>query len=406
MPPTVPVGPFNGLSLIDSTASAEKVNILLVDDQPGKLLAHESVLAELGQNIVKAANGREALQCLLRQDFAVILLDVNMPDMDGFETAELIRWRPRFEKTPIIFLTAYNTTDLDRLKGYSLGAVDYLFLPVIPEVLKAKVTVFVELARQKRLIQRQAENLALHNQEQTRQLEMIQKLNEDLQEANRELEAFSYTVSHDLRAPLRALKGYTDILLEDYGPKLEATAKEYLSNLERAVVRMDALTRDLLSYSRIVRQQIELEPVCVDAVCREVTAMNPALQPPNTEMVVPPDLLPVRAHPTLLGQCLANLLDNAAKFVAPGVTPRIHVHTEPRGDRVRIWLEDNGIGIDPAHHQKIFGIFERVGNLKTNQGTGIGLAIVARAAQRMGGICGVESSVGNGSRFWIELAGA
>jgi len=405
MPPTVPVGPFNGLSLIDSTASAEKVNILLVDDQPGKLLAHESVLAELGQNIVKAANGREALQCLLRQDFAVILLDVNMPDMDGFETAELIRWRPRFEKTPIIFLTAYNTTDLDRLKGYSLGAVDYLFLPVIPEVLKAKVTVFVELARQKRLIQRQAENLALHNQEQTRQLEMIQKLNEDLQEANRELEAFSYTVSHDLRAPLRALKGYTDILLEDYGPKLEATAKEYLSNLERAVVRMDALTRDLLSYSRIVRQQIELEPVCVDAVCREVTAMNPALQPPNTEMVVPPDLLPVRAHPTLLGQCLANLLDNAAKFVAPGVTPRIHIRTEPRGDRVRIWVEDNGVGIEPAHHQKIFGIFERVGNLKTNQGTGIGLAIVARAAQRMGGICGVESSAGNGSRFWIELAG-
>jgi len=406
MPPTVPVGPFNGLSLIDSTASAEKVNILLVDDQPGKLLAHESVLAELGQNIVKAANGREALQCLLRQDFAVILLDVNMPDMDGFETAELIRWRPRFEKTPIIFLTAYNTTDLDRLKGYSLGAVDYLFLPVIPEVLKAKVTVFVELARQKRLIQRQAENLALHNQEQTRQLEMIQKLNEDLQEANRELEAFSYTVSHDLRAPLRALKGYTDILLEDYGPKLEATAKEYLSNLERAVVRMDALTRDLLSYSRIVRQQIELEPVCVDAVCREVTAMNPALQLPNTEMVVPPDLLPVRAHPTLLGQCLANLLDNAAKFVAPGVTPRIRIRTEPRGDRVRIWVEDNGVGIDPAHHQKIFGIFERVGHLKTNQGTGIGLAIVARAAQRMGGICGVESSVGNGSRFWIELAGA
>jgi len=405
MPPTVPVGPFNGHSLVDSTASAEKVNILLVDDQPGKLLAHESVLAELGQNIVKAANGREALQCLLRQDFAVILLDVNMPDMDGFETAELIRWRPRFEKTPIIFLTAYNTTDLDRLKGYSLGAVDYLFLPVIPEVLKAKVTVFVELARQKRLIQRQAENLALHNQEQTRQLEMIQKLNEDLQEANRELEAFSYTVSHDLRAPLRALKGYTDILLEDYGPKLEATAKEYLSNLERAVVRMDALTRDLLSYSRIVRQQIELEPVCVDAVCREVTAMNPALQPPNTEMVVPPNLLPVRAHPTLLGQCLANLLDNAAKFVAPGVTPRIHIRTEPRGDRVRIWVEDNGVGIDPAHHQKIFGIFERVGHLKTNQGTGIGLAIVARAAQRMGGICGVESSVGNGSRFWIELAG-
>ena len=108
MPPTVPVGPFNGLSLIDSTASAEKVNILLVDDQPGKLLAHESVLAELGQNIVKASSGREALRCLLKDDFAVILLDVNMPEMDGFETAALIRERKRSEHTPIIFVTAFN----------------------------------------------------------------------------------------------------------------------------------------------------------------------------------------------------------------------------------------------------------------------------------------------------------
>src|SRR3954470_6317964 len=116
--------------------SQERVNILLVDDQPGKLIAHEAILAELDQNIIKATNGREALECLLRNDFAVILLDVQMPDMDGFETAQLVRQRPRFEKTPIIFITAYNTTDIDKLKGYSLGAVDYIFLPVIPEVLK------------------------------------------------------------------------------------------------------------------------------------------------------------------------------------------------------------------------------------------------------------------------------
>src|SRR5213593_2582243 len=181
MSETVPIETNNEMRYANS-ANTETVNILLVDDQPGKLLAHEAILAELGQNIVKATSGREALECLLRQDFAVILLDVCMPEMDGFETAGLIRGRPRFEKTPIIFVTAYNTTDLDRLKGYGLGAVDYLFLPVIPEVLKAKVTVFVELARQTKLIQRQAENLALHNQAQTRQLEMIQKLNEDLQE--------------------------------------------------------------------------------------------------------------------------------------------------------------------------------------------------------------------------------
>src|SRR6266545_7662706 len=179
-----------------NSANAEKVNILMVDDQPGKLLAHEAILAELGQNIVKAASGREALECLLRQDFAVILLDVCMPEMDGFETAELIRGRRRFEKTPIIFVTAYNTTDLDRLTGYSLGAVDYLFLPVIPQVLKAKVSVFVELARQTQLIKSQAESLARHNQVQAEQLQVIQKLNQECRESNSELEAFCYSVSH------------------------------------------------------------------------------------------------------------------------------------------------------------------------------------------------------------------
>src|SRR5271155_4363997 len=138
------------------SSTKEVVSILLVDDQPGKLMAHEAILAELGQHIVKARNGVEALGQLLRCDFAVILLDVNMPNMDGFETAALIRQRPRFEKTPIIFITGYNTTDLDRLKGYELGAVDYMFLPAVPQVLKAKVSVFVELARQTQIIKSQA----------------------------------------------------------------------------------------------------------------------------------------------------------------------------------------------------------------------------------------------------------
>src|SRR3989442_12769973 len=138
----------------------EKVNILLVDDNPGKLLAHDSILGELGQNVVKATSGREALECLLRQDFAVILLDVNMPEMDGFETAELIRRRPRFENTPIIFITGNSTTAPDRLKGYRLGAADYLFLPVVHDLLKTKESDFVELARQTQIIKRQAEHLA------------------------------------------------------------------------------------------------------------------------------------------------------------------------------------------------------------------------------------------------------
>lgn len=386
-----------------AAAPRATMNILLVDDQPGKLTAHESILAGLGENVICASSGAEALQCLLRHDIAVILLDVNMPGMDGFETAELIRQRPRYEKTPIIFITGYNTTDIDRLKGYRLGAVDYLFLPVIPEVLKTKVSVFVELARQTQIITRQAEHLAFHNREQTRQLEMIQKLNESLREANRELQAFSYTVSHDLRAPLRSIRGLADILLEDYGSQLDPTANGYLRSVRGAAIHLDRLTNDLLSYTRISREEIQLEPVAVDALLKDVVALLNPVKTSAFQIDVAPDLLPVLATPTLLSQCLSNLLANATKFVAPGTTPKIHIRTESRGDRVRIWVEDNGVGIDPAYHGKIFGLFERAGNVKEHDGTGVGLAIVARASQRMGGSCGVESALGSGSRFWIEL---
>jgi CheY-like chemotaxis protein len=236
----------------------EKVGILLVDDNPGKLLAHGAVLAELGENVVTASSGTEALQKLLRQDFAVVLLDVNMPGMDGFETAELIRQRPRFERTPIIFVTAYNTTDIDRLRGYKLGAVDYLYLPIVPEVLKAKVKAFADMARQNQVIRRQAEHLAFHNQEQARQLKTIQELNRNLTETNKELESFSYTISHDLRAPLRALKGFSAYLLESCADQLDETARDCAERIHRAATCLDTLTHDLLKYSHIARGERNL----------------------------------------------------------------------------------------------------------------------------------------------------
>ncbi len=380
----------------------EIVNILMVDDQPGKLMAHEAILSELGQHIVKARNGVEALGHLLRYDFAVILLDVNMPNMDGFETAALIRQRPRFEKTPIIFVTGYNTSDIDRLKGYELGAVDYLFLPVVPQVLKAKVSVFVELARQTQLIKSQAADLVDHNRRQAEQLEVIQKLNDELKIANSELEAFSYTVSHDLRAPLRSISGYVNVLLEDYGARLDDEGRGHLEALDRASKRMDALTRDLLAYGRVARESVTLEPVDLRQLLEAVIVLT-AGRPGAAKFIIDPDISDVMGHPFLLEQCLSNLISNAAKFVQPGVAPEVRIRTEPRGNQVRLWIEDNGIGIDPDYHRKIFSMFERVGDLHRYEGTGIGLAIVNRAVQRMGGVCGVESALGKGSRFWVDL---
>jgi hypothetical protein len=383
--------------------SQETVNILLVDDQPGKLMAHEAILAELGQRIIKARNGVEALGHLLRYDFAVILLDVNMPNMDGFETAALIRQRPRFEKTPIIFVTGYNTTDIDRLKGYELGAVDYLFLPVVPQVLKAKVSVFVELARQTQIIKSQAADLSDHNRRQAEQLEVIQKLNDELKNANSELEAFSYTVSHDLRAPLRSISGYVSVLLEDYGARLDEEGRGHLAALDRAAKRMDVLTRDLLAYARVARESVTLEPVQLQPLLDAVVSIIGAGKTNLVKFSIAPELADVMGHPFLLEQCLSNLLNNAAKFVSPGVPPEVRIRTEPRGSQVRLWIEDNGIGIDARYHHKIFSMFERVGDLHKYEGTGIGLTIVQRAVQRMGGACGVESSPGQGSRFWLDL---
>jgi two-component system, sensor histidine kinase and response regulator len=382
------------------------VNILLVDDQPGKLLAHEAILTELGQRMIKARTGEEALSQLLRHDFAVILLDVNMPNMDGFETAALIRQRPRFEKTPIIFVTGYNTTDLDRLKGYELGAVDYLFLPVVPQVLKAKVSAFVELARQTQIIKSQAADLAAHNKRQAQQLEVIQKLNDELKDANTELEAFSYTVSHDLRAPLRSLTGYINVLTEDYGALLDEKGRGHLQALFRAATRMDRLTRDLLAYGRVAREAIRLEPVRLQPALEEIASLTHAPNGKEAQVKVEAGESEVLANRFLLEQCVGNLVSNATKFVQPGKTPEVRLRTEQMPGRVRLWVEDNGIGIDPNYHQKIFSIFERVGDSQKYDGSGIGLAIVNRAAQRMGGACGVISAPGQGSRFWVDLPSA
>jgi signal transduction histidine kinase len=173
--------------------------------------------------------------------------------------------------------------------------------------------------------------------------------------------------------------------------------------LDRAAKRMDALTRDLLAYGRVARESVTLEAVQLRPLWEAVISLNRAGNSPQANIIIEPDLLPVLGHRFLLEQCLSNLINNATKFVSAGVTPEVRIRTEARGDQVRLWVEDNGIGIDPAYHRKIFNMLERVGDIKRYEGTGIGLAIVQRAVQRMGGACGVESAPGQGSRFWVDL---
>jgi PAS domain S-box-containing protein len=224
-----------------------------------------------------------------------------------------------------------------------------------------------------------------------------------LRETIGHLESFSYTVAHDLRAPIRAMEGYANILLDDLGKNLDKQSTTILKNIARAAQHLDALTRDVLSYTKLSTQEVQLQPVNVEEVVHNVTAMNAALQTPHSNIAIVRPLHRVLAHPTLLAQSISNLLDNAVKFVAPDVMPRIVIRSELRGDTVRLCIEDNGIGMDQGSQARIFGIFERARAANEYPGTGIGLAIVARAVGRMGGAYGVDSEPGKGSRFWIDL---
>lgn len=217
-----------------------------------------------------------------------------------------------------------------------------------------------------------------------------------------ELEAFSYSLSHDMRAPLRAIQSFSEIVLSDYGDKIPEGV-EYLRKVISAAGRMDRLIQDVLSFARLSRTEITVVPLDVDPLVHDIIQERPELHPPRAIVTVESPLLPVLGHDASLTQCITNLLDNAVKFVAPGVSPVVTVFTRANGDRVRICVRDNGIGISAENQRRLFAIFQRLHPPERYDGTGVGLAIVRKAAERMNGTVGVESAEGRGSTFWVEL---
>ncbi len=420
----------------------ERVNILLVDDQPARLLTYQSILSELGQNLVLARSGREALDKLMHNEFAVVLLDVSMPEMDGFETAEMIHAHPRFEKTPIIFVTGIHVSELDRLRGYKAGAVDYVAIPVVPEILRSKVAVLVELYCKRHELRQLNRVLASANKqlaeanvtlqaEKTRELQAInatlqhanaelERINcslqkevveraraeQALQEAGRNKDEFLAMLAHELRNPLAPIHNALQLMRMQASGAQSQWAQDVIA---RQLAYLTRLVDDLLDVSRITRGKITLarEPLEIGTlIARARETVEPLVQERGHTLIVqvPPEPLVVDGDPTRLTQALGNVLGNAAKYTDRG--GRIELTCLRQGGEVEIRVRDNGIGIPAELLPRVFDLFTQLDRRSDHSlsGLGIGLALVRRLVEMHGGTVSAESAgAGAGSEFRIRL---
>ena len=381
----------------------DRVNILLVDDKPANLVALEAMLQGLDQNLIKANSGREALKWLLTHEFAVVLLDVKMPEMDGFETASLIRQRDKSRHTPIIFLTAADKSQTQAVRGYAVGAVDYLVKPIVPEFVRSKVAVFVELAKKNELLRRQTELLQTSEQEARELAESQAELVRDLEHKNRELESFSYAVSHDLRAPLRRIDSFSRAVQESHADRLDDTGRHYLERVREASQQMSQLIDDVLYLARVTRAEMREQDVDLSGlVSLLLERMREADPGRAVETKVRPGVT-VAADGQLLRIAVENLLENAWKFTARVPLARIEFGVTNVAGEPTYFVRDNGAGFDMAYADRLFGPFQRLHLQSEFPGTGIGLATVQRIIHRHGGRVWADGMPGQGATFHFTL---
>ncbi|PYS12045.1 MAG: hypothetical protein DMG15_15720 [Acidobacteria bacterium] len=478
-------------------SATEKVNILLVDDRRENLLALEAILKGLGQNLVKATSGAEALKYLLRNEVAVILLDVAMPHIDGFQTATLIRERDKTKHTPIIFLTAISKSDIHVSQGYSIGGVDYIFKPFAPDVLSSKVAAFVQMFQQRREAQRQSALLKAESDFVTAVLDTVASfvlvldsdarilrvnrswermtgfsleevkgnylwdyledqqaakdflnarlpdreceaywftkgkkrrlvswcctvLHSDtfgaehfvvtgrditeLRQRTEELEAFTYSVSHDMRAPVRAIDGFTRILIEEYSGKLDEEGRRLLEIVRANTEKMGQLIDGLLALSRLGRERVIFSEIDMTDLARTAFEEQKAAGANNRQISLKLDgLPPAYGDKRLLAQVFHNLLSNAIKFTRNEKHAEVEIGSLLGALEDIYFVRDNGVGFDMDHARKLFGTFQRLHGADQFEGSGIGLATVRRIIDRHGGRVWAEAKPDRGATFYFSL---
>jgi signal transduction histidine kinase len=420
-------------------APGEKANILLVDDMPARLLTYEAILGSLDQNLVRAQSGEEALAKLLEMEVATILLDVSMPGMDGFETAAMIRGHPRSAQTPIIFVTGVHLTEIDRLRGYEMGAVDYVSVPVMPEILRGKVQVLVQLYLQRRELTRLNETMAAANVElaaahaalKTENTRELHQLNRTLERANEQLlgevaerkraqtllqeevkrkDDFLAILAHELRNPLSAMHNGVQLMhANNLSTERMAWVRELL---DRQITHLTRLIDDLLDARRITSGRIQLKREALDleaVIQQSVETVRPLVDSRRHSLVVsaPHGAFKVEADPVRLSQVFVNLLTNAAKYTAEGGRIDLTISRDVLDPSwVCVRVRDTGSGIAPEMLEHVFELFAQANTSKSrNQsGLGIGLSLVRGLVELHGGTVWARSDgPGMGSEFTVRL---
>lgn len=356
------------------------VNILLVDDRPENLLSLESLLERPDRKILKAHSGAEALKIALEYEIGLVLLDVQMPGMDGFEVARLMKENSRTSDISVLFVTALSKDEKYTMQGYEEGAVDYLHKPLDSNLVQAKVKVFEELYKQR--------------------IE-LKESNEKLLAANKQLDEFVYVVSHDLKAPLRGLTSLCTFLEEELVKPTESVS-ELMNLMKSRTGRMQTLIDGILHYSRMANTKLECEHTSVKDMIISIIDLLDA--PSHFKFDIQDNLPNLVTEKIKLHEVFQNLISNAIKYNNKKEAEiRITFHDYP--NYIEFLVQDNGMGIKPEHHERIFGIFQTLLSKDENESTGIGLTIVKKIVEQQGGVINVSSRFGEGSKFrftWIK----
>jgi signal transduction histidine kinase len=402
--------------------------ILIVDDREDNLLSMETILASDKYQIVKANSGHQALKILLKeQDFTLILMDVQMPILSGFETASMIYEREKLKKIPIIFITAHSYNDEIIYEGYKAGAVDYIYKPVKPELLKAKVAVFVDLYSKTETLILQELRLKAANKDLEKEVKerkqsekKVKKLNEELLEnihtlenANAELARFAYMTSHDLQEPLRKIQMFGDLLQSRYQKLIDEKGRYYIEGMQKGSERLQTLIKDILTYSKVTENNTYFTKANLNTIINEIL-VDFELRIEELGAKISVGKLPeLYVNAVQISQLFQNLISNALKFSRKNISPEITISCE-MGNPIpefqengtgycTLYFKDNGIGFDESYLDQIFTLFRRLNNRSEYEGTGIGLAICKKIVEHHKGFISARSELGKGSTFIISL---